>query len=304
MLSSTPWGIRGQNHADDQFCRGFGGRRRRLAGGLLITCGVLGKVWMNAAGIVCPDGKRPMPVGPMILAFVAQLIIALMLAGLMGHMGPRDIPRVMVLGRTGVAWLRHHDDGGGQCLPGQEADADRDRRRPLAGGAGGAGYCVRPLRLMGFEQFFDWLEHTGISLWVRGDSMLAFPTILTIHTIGMGFLAGTNWAIALRIFGLRRAFPLAVRWRNSIPVIWIAFAANAVTGVLLVPGLSLQGGDQSGVLRKVVPSSPVGVILVLKIKEEVLRAGPGSEVVSLPSRAAPKRLAAVISHFLGGRDRG
>ena len=60
--------------------------------------GVLGKVWMDAAGIVCPDGKRPMPVGPMILAFVAQLIIALMLAGLMGHMGPRDIPRGIVSG--------------------------------------------------------------------------------------------------------------------------------------------------------------------------------------------------------------
>ena len=35
--------------------------------------------------------------------------------------------------------------------------------------------------MTGIEQFFDWLEHTGLSLWVRGDSMLAFPTILTIH---------------------------------------------------------------------------------------------------------------------------
>ena len=65
--------------------------------------GVLGKVWMDAAGISCPDGKRPMPIGPMILAFVAQMIIALMLAGLMGHMGPRDIPRGIVSGV--LVWL-------------------------------------------------------------------------------------------------------------------------------------------------------------------------------------------------------
>ena len=65
--------------------------------------GVLGKVWMAAAGIDCPDGKRPMPIGPMIVAFVAQIIIALMLAGLMGHMGPRDIPRGIVSGV--LVWL-------------------------------------------------------------------------------------------------------------------------------------------------------------------------------------------------------
>jgi hypothetical protein len=45
------------------------------------------------------------------------------------------------------------------------------------------------------EQFFDALEHTELSLWVRGPSMLAFPLILTVHTIGMGFLAGTSSAI-------------------------------------------------------------------------------------------------------------
>ena len=55
--------------------------------------GVLGKQWMAALGwteadCVGPDGKRHMPVGPMVLAFVAQLLIALMLSGLMGHIGP------------------------------------------------------------------------------------------------------------------------------------------------------------------------------------------------------------------------
>lgn len=65
--------------------------------------GVLGKVWMDAAGIVCPDGKRPMPIGPMIISFVALILMALMLAGLMGHMGQ---PSVMIgVVSAALVWL-------------------------------------------------------------------------------------------------------------------------------------------------------------------------------------------------------
>jgi hypothetical protein len=52
------------------------------------------------------------------------------------------------------------------------------------------------------EQVFDWIEHTDLSLWIGGDSMLAFPAILTAHVLGTGFLAGTSSAIALRILGV------------------------------------------------------------------------------------------------------
>src|SRR5258706_2736222 len=54
--------------------------------------GVLSKQWLSALGwteaeMCGPDGKRRMPIGPMILAFVAQIIMALMLAGVVGHIG-------------------------------------------------------------------------------------------------------------------------------------------------------------------------------------------------------------------------
>jgi hypothetical protein len=42
------------------------------------------------------------------------------------------------------------------------------------------------------EQVFDWIEHTDLSLWISRSSMLAFPTILTVHVLGTGFLAGTS----------------------------------------------------------------------------------------------------------------
>ena len=55
--------------------------------------GILGKQWLAALGwteadMMGPDGKRRMPMGPMILSFIAALITAFMLTGLMAHIGP------------------------------------------------------------------------------------------------------------------------------------------------------------------------------------------------------------------------
>jgi hypothetical protein len=70
--------------------------------------GVLGKAWMAALGwtetdIRGPDGKRQVPVGPMVLAFVAQLVMALMLAGLVGHMGGPTLTNGVISGA--LVWL-------------------------------------------------------------------------------------------------------------------------------------------------------------------------------------------------------
>jgi hypothetical protein len=65
-----------------------------IAGWLVgaVWYGVLSKQWMAALGwseadMCGPDGKRHLPMGPMILAFIAQIVMALMLAGIVGHIG-------------------------------------------------------------------------------------------------------------------------------------------------------------------------------------------------------------------------
>lgn len=71
--------------------------------------GVLGKQWMASLGwseadMCGPDGKRQMPMGPMVLALVANCVMALMLAGLMGHISPR--PNIMAGIVSGaLVWL-------------------------------------------------------------------------------------------------------------------------------------------------------------------------------------------------------
>jgi len=72
-------------------------------------------------------------------------------------------------------------------------------------------------------------------MWIRGDSLLAFPTIITLHTIGMGFLAGGSTAIDLRILGFAPGIPLKAMAR-LYPLLWLALALNVPTGILLVIG--------------------------------------------------------------------
>jgi hypothetical protein len=81
-----------------------------IAGWLVgaVWYGILGRVWMAAldwtqADMTGPDGKRRIPVAPMITAFFAQIVMALMLAGLMGHMGPPTLMNGLVSGA--LVWL-------------------------------------------------------------------------------------------------------------------------------------------------------------------------------------------------------
>ena len=82
--------------------------------------------------------------------------------------------------------------------------------------------------------FLVWLEATALSTWLRESiSLLAFPTVLVLHTVGMGFLVGANAAMDLRILGVASSMPLKPMER-FFPVMWFGFGVNAVSGVLLL----------------------------------------------------------------------
>ncbi|HLH96149.1 MAG TPA: hypothetical protein VKW08_13630 [Xanthobacteraceae bacterium] len=84
------------------------------------------------------------------------------------------------------------------------------------------------------DTIFAFIEESALSEWIRGsDSLLAFPTIITLHALGLGFLAGGGTAIDLRLLGFAPAIPLKALAR-FLPVVWLAFAVNAVSGTLLL----------------------------------------------------------------------
>ena len=78
-----------------------------------------------------------------------------------------------------------------------------------------------------------WLEGSAPAVWTReSTSIWGYPTILTLHTLGLGILVGANSLVDLRLLGF--APRIQVAWLRSLfPVMWWAFALNAVTGFLL-----------------------------------------------------------------------
>jgi hypothetical protein len=86
------------------------------------------------------------------------------------------------------------------------------------------------------DPFFIWLESTALSQWVVGSlSLFAFPGILALHAIGMGFAVGISAALDLRILGIARGVPIE-QLRRFFPILWAGFWLNAVSGVLLLIG--------------------------------------------------------------------
>jgi hypothetical protein len=82
--------------------------------------------------------------------------------------------------------------------------------------------------------FLDTIENLGISTWVReSPSKLAYPTVLLLHVIGMGVVAGLAGIISLRLLGVSPNIPVRPLER-LYPVIWWGFWVNAITGTGLL----------------------------------------------------------------------
>jgi hypothetical protein len=83
-------------------------------------------------------------------------------------------------------------------------------------------------------EFLHWLEETSFSIWVReSPSVLAFPTILLVHTIAMGCVVGVSTGINLRILGFAPALRLAPI-EKFYPIMWAGIIISAITGSILV----------------------------------------------------------------------
>lgn len=81
--------------------------------------------------------------------------------------------------------------------------------------------------------FLEWLQRSDLAIWVgESPSLWAYPTILTLHTVGLALVVGTNAVINLRLLGAGRRIPLAPLKTLYIPML-VGFGINALTGVAL-----------------------------------------------------------------------
>jgi hypothetical protein len=82
-------------------------------------------------------------------------------------------------------------------------------------------------------EFLETVENSGFSTWVReAPTVLAYSTVLALHTFGMAFLVGLSGMMALRALGFARNLPIEPMVK-FFPLVVIGFWLNAVTGVVL-----------------------------------------------------------------------
>ncbi|HEV8393689.1 MAG TPA: hypothetical protein VGQ37_05410 [Vicinamibacterales bacterium] len=82
--------------------------------------------------------------------------------------------------------------------------------------------------------FFAALENLPFSIWLReSNSIWAYPTMLTLHTIGLALLVGASAALDLKVLGWGQAIALT-DLRPMFRWMWIGFWVNALSGVVLL----------------------------------------------------------------------
>ena len=79
----------------------------------------------------------------------------------------------------------------------------------------------------------QWLEHTAVGTAVRESTWL-FPTIETVHILGMTILVGATWMLNLHLLNFsRRPQPFSEAALGLLPWLWLGFGVNFLTGFLI-----------------------------------------------------------------------
>jgi len=79
---------------------------------------------------------------------------------------------------------------------------------------------------------WDPLAATPISIFLR-ESTWSYPALEIVHIIGIALVFGSILSFDLRVLGSHKSLPLNTLGRHLIPWVWIGFALNAVSGVLM-----------------------------------------------------------------------
>ena len=79
--------------------------------------------------------------------------------------------------------------------------------------------------------FLAWLEASALADWVR-MSTPGYPSMITLHAIGMAIMVGLCLLLDLRLLGKFEAIPVA-SLQKFLGVAWIGFGINLLSGSAL-----------------------------------------------------------------------
>ena len=111
--------------------------------------------------------------------------------------------------------------------------------------------------------FLTWLSGSPVGEWVSSSTWV-YPSLLFVHTLGLGILVGLNSAVGLRLLGVAPRIPVAAM-KPLFPYMWAGFWVNAVSGsVLFINDAPKKATNPSFIVKLVLIALAVVVMRALK----------------------------------------
>ena len=147
------------------------------------------------------------------------------------------------------------------------------------------------------DNFLMMLENLALSQWVLG-SIWGYPVFLTFHSLGLALLVGLLVVIDLRVLGMAKPLPLS-ELRRLMPWVWLGFAFNAVSGVVLFMA-DARKDYYSNSFRWKMLSIVVGLAIAVYLNRKVLPENT-AETPALAKALAVASLASWTGAVVSGR---
>jgi hypothetical protein len=150
-------------------------------------------------------------------------------------------------------------------------------------------------------QLLTALENSGFSTWLKeSPSIWAYPTVLTLHTLGLGMLVGANWALDLRLLGVAPSIPLPALTK-LFRMMWIGFWINTASGVILFAADATTKGTTTLFMSKLALVA-VGVAIIVMIRRTLYTQGAEAPRIGTKAKIlAATSIAIWIAAIAAGR---
>jgi hypothetical protein len=141
------------------------------------------------------------------------------------------------------------------------------------------------------EEFLLRLQESDFGVWVSSaPTLLAYPTILMLHTVGLAMIVGPAWVLDVRLLGYGARLPVE-SLRGAFRIMWTGFLINASTGIALF----ISEADEKGmkwIFWLKLTSIALALIVTSRLRRVVFGGGVASDVA--PPRARSLAIASLV----------
>ena len=145
------------------------------------------------------------------------------------------------------------------------------------------------------EEFLLRLQESDFGVWVSSaPTLLAYPTILMLHTVGLAMVVGPAWVLDMRLLGFGARMPVDAL-RGAFRIMWVGFIINASTGVALF----ISEADEKGmkwIFWVKMASIALALIVTSRLRRVVFSGNTGTEGV--PPRAKTLAISSLALWFV------